>query len=195
MEVRWKAIEAYFKLYTQSIYREIPSYMYFALLLVAVVGVILVFSNQKVQQKWRAFGRLVFFEYVAFLLCMTVFFRESVEHRTFNLTLFWSYKAENTDLQHSLYVEALMNVLMFVPFGLLIGCAFKRVGWKKMLVVSVCLSVLIEVLQFLLKRGFAEFDDVFHNTLGAVIGFGLITLTITLTLTIKKAILQQAQDK
>lgn len=81
--------------------------------------------------------------------------------------------AENSDLHHSLYVEGLMNVLMFVPFGLLIGCAFKRVGWKKMLVASLCLSVLIEALQFILKRGFAEFDDVFHNTLGAILGYGL----------------------
>lgn len=191
MEVSWKAIEAYIKLYSQSIYREIPSYMYFALLLVAVVGFILIFSNQRVKQKWRAFGRLVFFEYVAFLLCMTVFFRESVEHRTFNLIPFWSYTAENADLQHSLYVEALMNVLMFVPFGLLAGCVFKRIGWKKMLVASLCLSVLIETLQFILKRGFAEFDDVFHNTLGAVIGFGVYALmaaTVRLILDRRKTI-------
>lgn len=191
MEVSWKAIEAYIKLYSQSIYREIPSYMYFALLLVAVVGFILIFSNQRVKQKWRAFGRLVFFEYVAFLLCMTVFFRESVEHRTFNLIPFWSYTAENADFQHSLYVEALMNVLMFVPFGLLAGCAFKRIGWKKMLVASLCLSVLIEVLQFIFKRGFAEFDDVFHNILGAIIGFGLYALmaaTVRLILDRRKTI-------
>ena len=34
-------------------------------------------------------------------------------------------------------------------------------------------SVLIETLQFFLKRGFAEFDDVFHNGLGCMIGFGV----------------------
>lgn len=61
MEVSWKAIEAYIKLYSQSIYREIPSYMYFALLLVAVVGIVLIFPNQRVKHKWRAFGQLVFF--------------------------------------------------------------------------------------------------------------------------------------
>ena len=134
-------------------------------------------------------------EYVAFILCMTVFFREGVEERDFNLTPFWSYMAENTDLQHSLYIEALMNVLMFVPFGLLIGCAYRSIGWKRMLAFTVGLSLSIEFLQFIFKRGFAELDDVMHNTLGAVIGFGIIILTIALTLTIKKAILRKVQDK
>ena len=32
---------------------------------------------------------------------------------------------------------------------------------------------MIEVLQFVFKRGFAEFDDVFHNVVGCVIGFGV----------------------
>lgn len=171
MVVNWKAIEAYFTFYSRGIFSEIPSYMYLLLLLVTTVGVILIFSNQNVQQKWRSLGQLVFFEYVAFLLCMTVFFRESVEHRTFNLMPFWSYTAEDADLQHSLYVEALMNVLMFVPFGLLMGCAFKGIGWKRIIVASVCCSVSIEILQLVLHRGFAEIDDVIHNVLGAGLGY------------------------
>ena len=73
-----------------------------------------------------------------------------------------------------------MNVLMFFPLGLLIGCVFKNISWKKVLIASLCLSVLIEFLQFLLKRGFAELDDVMHNTLGAVIGFGLYVSVATL---------------
>ena len=32
---------------------------------------------------------------------------------------------------------------------------------------------MIEVLQFVFKRGFAEFDDVFHNVVGCAIGFGV----------------------
>ena len=178
MEVNWNAIEAYFRLYSRSIYRGIPSYLCFALLLVAVVGIVLIVTNQKVEHKWRAFGQLVFWEYVAFILCMTVFFREGVEERAFNLMPFWSYTAESADLQHSLYVEGLMNVLMFVPFGLLIGCAYRSIGWKRMLASTVGLTLLIEVLQFIYKRGFAELDDVMHNTLGAVIGLGIITLTV-----------------
>lgn len=34
-------------------------------------------------------------------------------------------------------------------------------------------SVLIESLQFVMKRGFSEFDDVFHNVLGCMFGYVL----------------------
>ncbi len=35
------------------------------------------------------------------------------------------------------------------------------------------LSFAIESTQYVTKTGFAEFDDVFHNTLGCVIGYGI----------------------
>lgn len=179
MEVSWKAIEAYSKLYAKSIYRAIPPYLYVLLLLITAVGIVLIFTNRGVKHKWQAFDRFVLFEYVALLLCMTVFFRESLDYRAFNLTPFWSYTAESADLQHSLYVEGLMNVLMFIPFGLLLRGAYKGIGWKMMMVVTVGLSVSVELLQFIFKRGYAEFDDVMHNALGAVIGFGLYALVET----------------
>ena len=34
-------------------------------------------------------------------------------------------------------------------------------------------SSVIELSQLVLKRGLCEFDDVFHNTLGCVIGYGV----------------------
>ena len=68
------------------------------------------------------------------------------------------------------------NVLAFVPIGLLLGCAFGRMKGLKMLLIGGGFSVLIETLQFFLKRGFAEFDDVFHNVLGCVIGYGVYAL-------------------
>jgi glycopeptide antibiotics resistance protein len=38
------------------------------------------------------------------------------------------------------------------------------------------ISVSIETLQFFLKRGFAEVDDVMHNIAGCVIGYGVYKL-------------------
>lgn len=32
---------------------------------------------------------------------------------------------------------------------------------------------MIEMLQFVFKKGYAEFDDVFHNALGCLIGYGV----------------------
>ena len=41
------------------------------------------------------------------------------------------------------------------------------------MVVGSILSIAIEALQFLMMRGFSEIDDVIHNTLGCMIGYGL----------------------
>ena len=57
--------------------------------------------------------------------------------------------------------------------SLLLGCAFGRMKWWKALAIGGGFSLLIEVLQFAFKRGFVEFDDVFHNVLGCAIGFGV----------------------
>ena len=73
-----------------------------------------------------------------------------------------------------------MNVVVFVPIGILVGIVTlqkkkEKGGWKIGLALTLgvgfCISVSIEALQYFFKRGFSEFDDVFHNTLGCLIGF------------------------
>lgn len=43
------------------------------------------------------------------------------------------------------------------------------------------ISLLIETLQFFLNKGFAEFDDVWHNTIGCVIGFYVLMIFAMIT--------------
>ena len=38
------------------------------------------------------------------------------------------------------------------------------------------ISVTIGALQFFFMRGFSEVDDVMHNTLGCLIGYGIMTI-------------------
>ena len=61
---------------------------------------------------------------------------------------------------------------MFAPIGVLTGHLWK---WKG-LWVSAGLSIAIELLQFITARGLCEFDDVFHNVIGAVIGIGIVMI-------------------
>ena len=63
-----------------------------------------------------------------------------------------------------------MNVVAFIPIGVLLGRSFYRRKWWIVIMIGFGFSILIEILQFILKRGFAELDDVFHNVLGCVIG-------------------------
>lgn len=66
-----------------------------------------------------------------------------------------------------------MNVVVFIPVGLLLGIAFKQMTWWKALLIGCGISVTIEALQFFFVRGFSELDDVMHNTLGCILGYSL----------------------
>lgn len=61
----------------------------------------------------------------------------------------------------------------FIPIGLLLGISFPKIRWWKVSLIGGAFSLLIETLQFFLRRGFAEFDDVWHNVVGCMIGYGL----------------------
>ena len=70
--------------------------------------------------------------------------------------------------------QVYLNVAMFVPMGYLLPYVFDyfRRGYirLKATFVSLLLSLLIENLQLITKRGFYDTDDLFSNTLGGFIG-------------------------
>ena len=169
-----KAIWGYFKLYLQVDYGDVPEWMYVALLGVFCATAILSFSMFGTKKGLRVLSLVVLAEIVVLILCATVILRETAENREYSLVPFWSYAMESQDLQYSMYVENLMNVLMFIPLGFTLGCAFKDMGWKRIIVVALCMSAGIEILQYVMKKGFAEVDDVMHNTVGCVIGYLLV---------------------
>ncbi|MCM1022704.1 MAG: VanZ family protein [Prevotella sp.] len=61
------------------------------------------------------------------------------------------------------------NIILFVPFGVLLPLAFKV---ERLTVVYGCAaSVFVEVVQFAFAMGAADIDDVILNTLGAAVGY------------------------
>lgn len=78
-----------------------------------------------------------------------------------------------TDLLHA----NIMNVAIFIPIGVLLGCMWKHLKWWMVVLIGIGMSLTIEILQYLLKRGFAEIDYVMHNTLGCLIGFMIVVVT------------------
>ena len=78
-----------------------------------------------------------------------------------------------------------MNVVVFIPVGMILGSllrvkgsstseATKSMTWFVVLMIGCGISVAIESLQFFMMRGFAEVDDVMHNTLGCILGYILV---------------------
>ena len=79
-----------------------------------------------------------------------------------------------------------LNVAMFVPLVVLMWCALKKKDWKRALAICCMVSVSIEVLQLLLRRGFCEFDDVFHNAIGGKIGYYFCALVVKIRLRLRR---------
>lgn len=111
--------------------------------------------------------------FVVLALNETVFNRETMEVYQFNFQPFWSYEAIMNG-RKDLIKEHYLNVALFIPFGMLVWIVLKRKQWWRALTFGCAVSLLIEIMQLTLKRGLCEFDDVMHNTLGCVIGYGLV---------------------
>ena len=161
--------------YVISLYRDIPVAIYEGLLLVLCLGAvaIIVFYGLKRRLKWIAWLLLV--EYIFLIFCSTVIYRKGYEGAGYELSPFWSYTAIQEG-RIELFAENIMNVVVFIPAGLLLCIAFKQMTWWKALLIGCGISVTIEALQFFFMRGFSEVDDVMHNTLGCAIGFLIVAI-------------------
>lgn len=110
--------------------------------------------------------------YIGFIIYTTLLCREPKDYREYNFQLFWSYQRFFDDVRPQ-GQQILLNILFFIPFGMLAPLCVNG-SWKRKLVFTVAsaclLSVTVEFLQLLYRLGFAEFDDVFDNTMGAAIG-------------------------
>ena len=145
----------------------------FLVLSVAIVIEMLVMKGSRAK---RFVLEALLAEYYFLVLCSTVICRASHGERHIELIPFWNYLDiwNRVDYPSDL-IEVLLNITLFMPIGLLLGgIGFKT---KKILLLGICLSGIIEVSQFAFCKGLCETDDVIHNTLGGVIGyFGFIGL-------------------
>lgn len=95
------------------------------------------------------------------------FSREPGTRTDVSLKLFETWG--DTMTAHAYFVE---NIIMFLPYGVLLPIAFKRIRKLWMCTTSACLiSCTLEVMQHITGRGYAQIDDVVTNTLGAAAGY------------------------
>jgi len=74
------------------------------------------------------------------------------------------------------YANLIGNIILFVPFPVIILWMIPRVSDKRVLVSCVIASILIETTQYLFQRGVADIDDVLLNFLGSLTGLVLLKL-------------------
>lgn len=137
----------------------------FFLLVTTLVFYVYLFNKNK-----RLIPLTLLLGYIVIVVFYTVIWRPTGESREYNFMIFWSYMANRKEMT-PLYLENIMNILLFLPLGVLSGVVFKRNSLLYCLFFCVTFSIIIEILQLIFKKGFAETDDVIHNTLGCLIGY------------------------
>ena len=114
----------------------------------------------------------VFLVYIFIDLWLTLIDRQWGERRAM-LMPFWEMR-ELITTDRKLYWSQQIgcNILMLMPRGFLLPCLhrkFRKIGI--IFLIALVFSIFIETTQYFTGWGLCEFDDVFHNTLGACIGF------------------------
>ena len=160
-----------FEKYSKLFDPGIPDYVFFlsfwaTSLLIAILLIIM----KGLDIRRTVMGTLLA-ECIFIIFCSTVIFRETLPEPHSNFMPFWSYQAiwEGDDM---CLVEVLLNVILFIPVGFL-ACGFRRMNrWWRVVFLGCLISCSIEGLQLWLQRELCELDDVFHNTLGVIVGYG-----------------------
>lgn len=160
-------------LYRDYIYfliHSVPQIIYLILLVVLCIFSILQISFKGYGKGFKDVVAVLLIEYIVFLYCSTVIYRTVNLGDTHNFVPFWSYVKIINGSDLGLLPQNIMNVVVFLPGGVLGGGLFHKKAIWKVAGLAAAISLSIETMQFVLQRGFSEFDDVFHNTLGAMIG-------------------------
>ncbi len=146
--------------------KDLPPHWWIWLIAVSSIDALINFHMMRIKHESLSIKNLcirpLFMAYVVFILLMTILGRRQGEQEII-LTPFLSY------FNHSQYMQILFNYLLFFPFGFLL----RFISEKN--IFSICakgliFSLSIELFQLLFRIGTFEFDDVFGNTIGCMLG-------------------------
>ena len=106
-------------------------------------------------------------------MAVTVLARESDGIYNAKTSLFWTYKtiARGGGTARRLLAEVFINIIMMMPIGLISPFVLRGYEFSITLIMGLMISLLIEISQYILQRGFFELDDIFHNIVGTLIGY------------------------
>lgn len=113
--------------------------------------------------------------HIAIVLYITLIDRIPSERRHM-LTPFWEIRNVINGTERSFYIGQIIgNLLMLFPTGFLLPTIFKckKIRWYHVASTALLFSIFIEITQYFTGRGLMEFDDVFNNTIGCLLGYAV----------------------
>ena len=112
--------------------------------------------------------------YIGVLLCAVLFTRGSMGKESLQTELFWGYKTNDPKI---LYADNLYNILSYIPIGCLVGLIVPKHKLLTAMLLGLFLSETIECSQLIWHKGTFDVDDLFNNTVGAIMGALIVILT------------------
>lgn len=152
------------------------------IVLIIMFFIISVLSGKKMNVRFLALYLLV-------ILYMTILGRTASYRRT-SLIPFASYRYVFMD--DYLMQQAINNILLFIPLGIILSQVCPK--WSTACLLP-CISLGIEILQFVTARGLLETDDLIGNSLGGLIGFTAGMLWILAVCQIQKLLRACSHEK
>ncbi len=131
----------------------------------------MILRMKKSHQFRKILGTITFILYVFIILHITLLSRTTSVRRRM-LTPFWEYRELICGVDKLYWFGQIIgNIVMLMPLGVFLCLMYRRLNVIHIGTISCACSVSIELIQYFTGRGLFEFDDIFHNTLGAVIGY------------------------
>lgn len=97
-----------------------------------------------------------------------------------NLKLFSGYINAWNNWSLSELQLIIFNILMFMPLGLFLPLLGKPLRhFSPVLLISLMVTICLEIIQLLTGMGIFELNDVLHNTIGSIIGYFLVAAILS----------------
>lgn len=167
------------KEYLEKLLETTPSSVYVLVFCVAFVSIVISLIARGFKNGIRVSSLILMILYATIVLCTTVLFRNGPIDCKILVVPFGSYVAIDEG-NSRLLEENIMNIAVFVPFGIFLTAGIERLKWWHAAIAGGCLSVVIEFMQFYFKRGSCEVDDIIHNTFGCVIGYYIVRIVVSI---------------
>ena len=136
--------------YVTGLINDIPQNFYIGFLSLFCIGSFLIMAICGFKKGFKWVKLLFIVEYIILLFCSTVIFRSCREISEYNIHPFWSYNAILNG-RDDLVAVIIMNIVVFVPVGLLFSGLFKRSKWWMVLIVGFSIGTVGKCREFLNK--------------------------------------------
>ncbi len=124
---------------------------------------------------WKKWVLLLLLAGWGFFTAFVTLFRTESGTRLWNFHIFLAWREAWNAFSLQGWLNIFLNIAIFLPLGVLLPFVANK--FRKMLpmfLAGFTISLLIELAQLVLQKGVCDIDDLFANTLGAMLGWSLV---------------------